>query len=144
MPVFCGILNSRWTFVYLTLRTTGTSPSCKTLAASVSRQGRTVLENNMDNVLSRPEFYYWYLIPTFLGLTILLWTSKLISKKTDLKNVCFTVLTFFLLGLSQWVLIQIFFFDAWPTFFPHIVTGLSFILVTIQYFLNRQDKTPRT
>jgi len=35
MPVFCGILNSRWTFVYLTLRTTGTGQGRKTLAVSL-------------------------------------------------------------------------------------------------------------
>jgi hypothetical protein len=36
MPVYCGILNSRWTFVYLALRTTGTGQGRKTLAVSVT------------------------------------------------------------------------------------------------------------
>jgi hypothetical protein len=38
MPVFCGILKSRLTFVYLTLRTTGTGQGRKTLWVS----GRTI------------------------------------------------------------------------------------------------------
>jgi antitoxin component YwqK of YwqJK toxin-antitoxin module len=42
MPVFCGILASRWTSVHLTLRTTGTSPSCKTLA-EIMRTTITIL-----------------------------------------------------------------------------------------------------
>lgn len=95
----------------------------------------------MDKLISRPEFYFWYLVPTIIGLLLLIWTTKQIKKKADTKNVCFTVSTYFLILLSQWVLVQIFFVaDVWPTYFPHVATAFSFILVTLQFLLNRQDK----
>lgn len=95
---------------------------------------------SIDRLLSKPEFYYWYLIPTVVGLTVLIWTVKQISKKADNKNIFLTIIIFLLIGLSQWVLIQIFFFDAWPTFFPHFATFLSCLLVLLLYYLNRKDR----
>jgi uncharacterized membrane protein YfhO len=94
----------------------------------------------MDKLISKPEFYFWYLLPTIIGLLLLIWTTMQVKKKADTKNVCFTVSTYFLILLSQWVLVQMFFADAWPTFFPHEATAFSLILVTLQYWLNRQDK----
>lgn len=108
----------------------------KTLAGSVA------VDNNkmtIDNLISRPEFYYWYLVPTIAAAATLVWTTSFLIKKVDVKNVCFSVSTFFLLGLSQWVLIKVFFRNAWPTYLPHIATGISIIIVTIQYFLNRRN-----
>jgi len=71
------------------------------------------------------------------GLAVLVWTIKLILKKTNIKNVCITVTILLLLGVSQLILIEMFFFGAWPTFIPHIATGISILIVTLQFFLNR-------
>jgi predicted membrane channel-forming protein YqfA (hemolysin III family) len=72
-----------------------------------------------------------------IGLAVLIWTIKLILKKANVKNACLTVTILLLLGVSQLILIQMFFFGAWPTFIPHIATGVSIFIVTLQFFLNR-------
>jgi hypothetical protein len=99
---------------------------------------------SIDNLITRPDFYYWYVIPTIVGLTLLILTTRQIRYKADAKNVCITVVTYFFILLSQWVLIKIFFEDAWPTYFPHMATLLSLILVTTQTLLNNRDKKRTT
>jgi hypothetical protein len=68
MPVFIGILNSRWTFVYLTLRTTGTGQGRKTLGASVKMQ-TLIFQTQVDRFSKR----HWRIFsPYFYLYTILL------------------------------------------------------------------------
>ena len=95
---------------------------------------------SINKLISAPEFYYWYLIPTLVSVIITVCTIKYISIKADAKNICITALIILLIGLSQWVLVQIFFLDAYPAYFPHIAILLSGILVIIQALLNQPNK----
>jgi hypothetical protein len=33
-----------------------------------------------------------------------------------------------------------YFLDAWPTFIPHMATGISIFLVILQFFVNEKSK----
>lgn len=92
-------------------------------------------------MLSKPEFYYWYLIPTILGGLAIIWSLIQTGNNREYTNVGISVFILLSIGLSQIALIQIFFFDAWPTFFPHIATIFSLILVLLQYYRNGRRKS---
>jgi hypothetical protein len=83
-----------------------------------------------------------------IGLAVVAWSVKLILKKTNIKNICIAVIILFLLGFSQWILVEIFFFGAWPTFIPHVATGISILLVILQFFVtgkvNKQQESHTT
>lgn len=91
---------------------------------------------SLQNLLLRPEFYYWYLFPTLVEIIICFLTVKLARKKRD-NNQGITAIIIFLLIISQWVLVKIFYFGAWPTYSPHLAIFISIILLVVQYRLIR-------
>lgn len=94
---------------------------------------------SIEKLITKPEFYYWYLIPTLIEFMVLYFTFEITTKKLQTKNIIFLVIILFLLVVSQWILIEIFFYDSWPTYIPHIAIFFSVILVIIQYLLKRKN-----
>jgi surface polysaccharide O-acyltransferase-like enzyme len=94
----------------------------------------------MHNLLTKPEFYYWYLLPTILGVVTIIGTIKETNKNRDYKNLCICIVALFLIGFSQVIVIQIFLFEAWPTFVPYLMIVVGLILLLLQYSSNRKRK----
>jgi hypothetical protein len=85
------------------------------------------------------EFLYWYLLPTLIGLILLIFATRLILRSRNVRSIFFSSAIALILAFSQWGLIQIFFLDAWPTFLPHFGTGLATALLTIQIIWDKKS-----
>ena len=94
---------------------------------------------SIEILVTKPEFYYWFLIPTLIEFIVLFFTIKFTKKRFMTKNIIFLVIILFLLVVSQLILIEIFFYDSWPTYIPHIAIFFCVLLVIIQYLLNRKN-----
>jgi uncharacterized membrane protein len=91
----------------------------------------------IENLLRKPEFYYWFLIPTFIAIFVLVKSTIVLKKKRSLINWALTILVISLVVFSEYILGVIFFMDAWPTYLPHIGIGLALIIYGIQFFVNK-------
>jgi uncharacterized membrane protein len=91
----------------------------------------------IENLLRKPEFYYWFLIPTFIAIFVVVKSIIVLKKKRSLINWALTILVISLVVLSEYILGVIFFMDAWPTYLPHIGIGLALIIYGIQFFVNK-------
>ncbi len=95
----------------------------------------------VENLLRKPEFYYWFLIPTIIAVFILTKSIMILVKKGSLINWIFTIFILTVIIFSEYILGVIFFMDAWPTYLPHIGIGLTLIIYSIQYLINRAPKS---
>ena len=91
----------------------------------------------IQNVLRKPELYYWFLIPAFIAIFVVVKSIIVLKKKRSLINWAFTILVISLVVFSEYILGVIFFMDAWPTYLPHIGIGLALIIYGIQFFVNK-------
>ncbi|MBG6188390.1 hypothetical protein [Flavobacterium sp. CAN_S2] len=91
----------------------------------------------IENLLRKPEFYYWFLIPTFIAIFVVVKSIIVLKKKRSLINWALTILVISLVVFSEYILGVIFFMDAWPTYLPHIGIGLALIIYGIQFFVNK-------
>ena len=89
----------------------------------------------IQNLLRKPEFYYWFLIPTIIAVFVFIKSILNLIKKRSITNWIFTLLIIILVGFSEYILYVIFFTDAWPTYMPHFGIGLALIIYGIQAFV---------
>jgi hypothetical protein len=89
----------------------------------------------IQNLLRKPEFYYWFLIPTIIAVFVFIKSILNLVKKRSLLNWILTILIIILVGFSEYILYVIFFTDAWPTYLPHFGIGLALIIYGIQFFV---------
>jgi hypothetical protein len=92
----------------------------------------------IENLLRKPEFYYWFLIPTIIAVFIFTNSIIILVKRRKMINWILTMFIFSVIIFSEYMLGVIFFLDAWPTYLPHIGIGLALIIYGIQFFLNRK------
>lgn len=95
----------------------------------------------IQNLLRKPEFYYWFLIPTIIAVFVLIKSILIGKKKPSILNWIFTILIIILLGFSEYILYVIFFTDALPTYLPHFGIGLALIIYGIQFFVYKNTTT---
>jgi hypothetical protein len=88
----------------------------------------------LNQLLSAPEFYYWYLIPTAVQIIVLIFSVKYALRKKVFINLFLTVIIFVSIIFSQLLLIRIFFMGAWPSYLPHITTAIAILLIVLQFF----------
>jgi hypothetical protein len=98
---------------------------------------------SLEQLLNTEEFYFWYLLPTIVGIITIIVSAVLLIRHRTPGNIVVFVLVFLLLAFSQFILIQIFFYDFWPSFIPHLGTGLALLLVGLQIFSNRKTSLKR-
>jgi uncharacterized membrane protein len=91
----------------------------------------------IQNLLRKPEFYYWFLIPTIIAVFVFIKSTLILLKKRSVFNWIFSILIIILVGFSEYILCVIFFTDAWPTYLPHFGIGLALIINGIQFFVNK-------
>jgi CHASE2 domain-containing sensor protein len=91
----------------------------------------------IENLIRKPEFYYWFLIPTVVAVFIFIKSILVLTKKRSVVNWLLTMLIIGLAIFSDYILGVIFFMDAWPTYLPHIGIGLALIIYGIQVYANR-------
>jgi hypothetical protein len=94
----------------------------------------------IENLLRKPEFYYWFLIPTIISVIVFTKSIMILVKKRSFINWIFTLFITIIIIFSEYILGVIFFLDAWPTYLPHIGIGLTLIIYSIQYLINRTRK----
>lgn len=85
--------------------------------------------------LSHSEFYFWYLIPTLIGVFNSIKSFQLTKAKPNISNVFLMTVILALTTLAQVILIQIFFLEYYPTYIPHAATAIATLLVIVQYLL---------
>jgi len=91
----------------------------------------------IGNLLNKPEFYYWFLIPTIIAVFVVAKTIILLAKKRNFINWTFSTIILILTLISEYILGIIFFTDSWPTFLPHIGIVLALIFYLIQKYINK-------
>jgi len=90
-------------------------------------------------VLLNTEFYLWFLLPTLIGLFILIKSAIISFRRKSIGSWVLTIVIFILTCLSEIILYQIFFQGTWPSFIPHFMIGLSVILFGLQVILKRKN-----
>jgi len=93
-------------------------------------------------MLSSPEFYLWFLLPSIIGLFIILRTIFISLKRKSILSWVFTFIIFTLITLSEIILYQIFFQGSYPTFIPHLMIGFSLIIFTVQIIIKSKKPNP--
>ena len=91
----------------------------------------------IENLLRKPEFYYWFLIPTIIVVFVFTKSIIILVKKRSFINWISTIFIINLLIVSEYILGVIFFMDALPTYLPHIGIGLTLIIYGIQNYVNK-------
>jgi len=110
----------------------------------VSPKNSTEKNMTIQNLLRKPEFYYWFLIPSIIAVFVLIKSILILLKKRSWISWIFTILIIILVAFSEYILYVIFFTDAWPTYLPHFGIGLALIIYGIQYLINRNTKSKIT
>ena len=77
-------------------------------------------------------------IPMIIAFAEIIWSLKLLLKNPLFLNVLLSISITLMNTLSLYVLYLIIFTEAWPTFIPHILIGISTILIIIQIIKNRK------
>jgi len=80
----------------------------------------------------------WGYIPMIIAFVEIIWSLKLLLKNPLFLNVLLSISITLMNTLSLYVLYLIFFTAAWPTFIPHILIGISTILIIIQLIKKRK------
>ena len=92
---------------------------------------------SIENLLIKPEFYYWFLIPTVVAVCTFIKSIVTFTKKRSIVNWLLTILIINLVIFSEYILVEIFFMDAWPSYLPHIGIILALIVYGIQVYANK-------
>lgn len=76
------------------------------------------------------EFLLWFVIPMLFELLLLYFSIRQAVKHPRLQQRILMGTTILLLLLSGYMLVMIFFFNAWPTYMPYyLILGAGLILV---------------
>jgi hypothetical protein len=97
----------------------------------------------MEHLL-KPDFFYWFLIPTVISLFVFTKSIMTLNKKRNLTNWIITTLILISILFSESILYTVFFFDAWPTYLPYLVMSFAFIIYIIQLYLNKETVTKKS
>lgn len=82
------------------------------------------------------EEIVWGYIPILIATIEILLALNILRKRIDVKNLILTALISLINGFSIYILIQIF-YNAWPTYTPHIGIGISTISFMILFRINK-------
>ena len=77
-------------------------------------------------------------IPMIIAFAEIIWSLKLLLKNPLFLNVLLSISITLMNTLSLYVLYLIFFTEAWPTFLPHNLIGISTIFIIIQLIKNKK------
>ena len=77
-------------------------------------------------------------IPMIIAFAEIIWSLKLLLKNPLFLNVLLSISITLMNTLSLYVLYLIFFTEAWPTFIPYILIGISTIFIIIQLINNKK------
>ena len=80
----------------------------------------------------------WGYLPMIIAFIEIIWSLELLLKSSLFLNVLLSISITLLNTFSLYVLYLVFFIEAWPTFVPHILIGISTILIIIQIIKNRK------
>ena len=84
-----------------------------------------------------PEFIYWFLIPTIISLSTIAKSISILLKRKTKFNWSVSILITVLVIFSESILLSIFFFNAYPSYIPHIIIGINLVLLIIQILKNK-------
>lgn len=80
----------------------------------------------------------WGYLLMIIAFIEIIWSLKLLLKSSLFLNVLLSISITLLNTFSLYVLYLVFFIESWPTFVPHILIGISTILIIIQIIKNRK------
>ena len=79
-------------------------------------------------------------VPILIGILEIICSIYLTSKKQKILNFIISIIIIASNTLSIYILIQIL-IGAYPSYTPHVLIGISTILIIIQYLTSRKKKT---
>lgn len=83
------------------------------------------------------ELYIYGLLPIIIGLLILDKSIKLSLKYNGVENWFLTITIFISSFFAEFMLVMMFFFNAWPDFTAHVLLLLNVPLLCVQLFKYR-------
>ncbi len=92
----------------------------------------------IENFLYKPEFYYWFLIPTIVTVFVFIKSILILSRKRNWLNWILTIGIILSILFSEYMLYVVFFLSAWPTYLPHIIIVFALIVYGIQVYANKK------
>ena len=78
------------------------------------------------------ELLVWGYLPMIIAFIEIMWSLKLLLKSPLFLNVLLSISITLLNTFSIYVLYLMFFTETWPTFAPHILIGVSTLLIIIE------------
>lgn len=85
-----------------------------------------------------PNYIFWFYIPTVIAILIFIKSFLFLKKTKNWINWILTPVILVTLVFSEFILYEVFFKGAWPTYMPHFIIGLDLALLLIQYILSRK------
>jgi hypothetical protein len=86
------------------------------------------------------ESIIWIFVPAIIGLFVLFKTILISINKKILLSWFLTVIIWMAVVFSAMMLGNMYFYDAWPSFLPHILIGISLLLLLLQSNLKRNSE----
>jgi hypothetical protein len=88
------------------------------------------------------EAIIWIFIPALVSLFVLFKTTLISMKKKIFLSWLLTVIIWIAVVFSLIMFGNMYFYDAWPSFLPHILIGISLLLLLLQSSLKREVGPP--
>jgi hypothetical protein len=88
------------------------------------------------------ETIIWIFIPALVSLFVLFKTISISLKKKTFLSWLLTVIIWMAVVFSEIILGNMYFYDAWPSFLPHILIGISLLLLLLQSSFKKKVDLP--
>jgi hypothetical protein len=86
------------------------------------------------------EAIIWFFAPALISLFVLFKTTAISISKKFFLSWLLTLIIWMAIIFSAIMLCNMYFFDAWPSFLPHILIGISLLLLLLQSNLKRNSE----
>jgi len=80
------------------------------------------------------EIIIWGYLPAVLGLIFLLISLFVTFRQPDIINIIFTAFIATFVIIAEFLLLETFNYNAYPTYVPHILIGVGMVLIIGQIY----------
>jgi hypothetical protein len=80
----------------------------------------------------KTETIIWILVPAIISVFLLLKTTSISIKRKRFLSWLLAIIIWIAVLFSGSMLVNMYFYDAWPSFLPHILIGISLLLLLLQ------------
>jgi hypothetical protein len=83
------------------------------------------------------EAIIWFFVPAIVSVFVLFKTTSISISKKKFLSWLLTIIIWAAVVFSAIMLGNMYFYDAWPSFLPHILIGISLLLLLLQTSLKK-------